>query len=163
MRSLQPYFASMEMLKAWRFLKPIPPLNLDLHNFLQLTQAILDSWPRWPHQNLLIIPSISSHKPFGNWKQLMVYVGIAWATAFIRISLPPMERFFSFHPDNFLPTLSLISANTSFLDLPMIEGRPRYLLCRESYIGPKIFRVSFFFSSSILALKKTEDLSVLIF
>ena len=93
----------------------------------------------------------------------MVYIGIAWATAFMRISLPLIERIFSFHPNNILPTLSLISANNSFLDLPMIEGRPRYLLCRESCISPKIFRVSFFFSSVVLAQKKTEDLSVLIF
>ena len=41
--SLQPCFASMARLNAWRFLKPILPLSLDLYNFLQLTQAILDS------------------------------------------------------------------------------------------------------------------------
>ena len=153
----------MARLNAWRFLKPIPPLSLDLHNFLQLTQSILDSWPRWPHQNLLIMLSISSHKPLGSWKQLIVYVGIAQATALIKISLPPIERIFSFHPDSFLPTHSLISANTSILDLPMIEGRPRYLLYHESYIGPRISKVSTFFSIGVLALKKTDDLFVLIF
>ena len=46
---------------------------------------------------------------------------------------------------------------------PIIEGRPKYLPCLESCIGIKYSKTSFFFSSSVLALKKTEDLSVLIF
>ena len=46
---------------------------------------------------------------------------------------------------------------------PIIEGRPKYLPCLESCIGIKYSKTSFFFSSSVLVLKKTEDLSVLIF
>ena len=28
-----------------------------------------------------------------------------------------------------------------FFDFPIIEGRPRYFLCRESCIGPRILRI----------------------
>ena len=52
---------------------------------------------------------------------------------------------------------------TSILDLPMIEGRLRYLLCRESCITPRMSNVSIFFSLGVLALEKIQDLSVLIF
>ena len=45
----------------------------------------------------------------------------------------------------------------------MIEGRLRYLLCRESCITPRMSNVSIFFSLGVLALEKIQDLSVLIF
>lgn len=92
-----------------------------------------------------------------------MYVGTAWATTFIRISLPSIESIFSFHPESFLPTFSFISTKTSFLDLPIIEGRPRYFKCLESCIGPRMSRITFFVSWVVLRLKKTDDLSVFIF
>ena len=48
----------------------------------------------------------SSQRPFGSWKQLIEYVGIAWATALIKISFPPIERIFYFQPESLFPTLS---------------------------------------------------------
>ena len=92
-----------------------------------------------------------------------MYVGIAWATALIRISRPPINRIFSFHPGSFFSTLSLISANISTFDLPIIEGRPSYFFCRVSCIGLNISNTSHLLSSGVLLLKKTEDLSALIF
>jgi len=44
-----------------------------------------------------------------------------------------------------------------------MEGRPRYLVWRESCIVPKVVRVSSFTSWGVFAEKKIEDLSVLIF
>lgn len=108
------------------------------------------------------MPSRSSHNPFGRRKQLIVYVGTAWATAFIRTSFPPIKRIFSL-PESFLPTFSFNSAKTSFLDLPIIEGRPRYLECLESCIEPRISRTSLFVSWAVLRLKNIDDLSMSIF
>ena len=70
--NLQPCLASMAKLKAWRFRNPMSPFKFDLHMLFQLTQAILLSCYLCPHQNLLIIPSISSQSPLGSQKQLMV-------------------------------------------------------------------------------------------
>ena len=78
------------------------------------------------------------------------------------ISLPLIESIFPFHHDNFFPTLTLISAKTSIFDLPIIDGRPRYLVCREPLIGPRVLITSPFTSSGVLRLKNIDDLSVLI-
>ena len=83
--------------------------------------------------------------------------------AFIKISLPPMDKNFSFHPISFFPTLSFISLKACFFDLLIIEGRPRYFVGLASYIGLRLSFTSALFSSSIFLLKNTEDLFVLIF
>ena len=107
-RSLHACLASMAKLKAWRFRKPIPPWILDLHIFFQATQASFCSWCHCLHQKLHIMLSRSSHRPFGRRKQLIVYVGTAWAIALIRISLPPIESiFFLSIPKAYFP-LSLL-------------------------------------------------------
>ena len=141
----------------------MPPWSLDRHIFLQLTHAILFSLSFCPHQKLLIIFSRSWQWVLGSWKQLMVYASTAWATALIRISLPPMEMSLPFQPVSFLATLSLTSANTCIFYFPMMEGNPKYLLYRESCIGPRMFRMLSLNSWGVFGLKNTEDLSVLIF
>ena len=93
----------------------------------------------------------------------MVYMGTACAMALMGISRLTMERSFSFHPASFLPTLSLISAKTCVFDFLIKEGRPRYFLCQQSYIGPSMLRISSLAAEGVLGLKKTEDLSGLIF
>ena len=55
------------------FLNPMPPFSLYLQRFFQLTHAIFYSCFLCPHQNLLIMPSISSQSPLGRRKQLIVY------------------------------------------------------------------------------------------
>ena len=87
----------------------------------------------------------------------MVYVRIAYATALIRISLPLIDNIFSFQPESFFPTFSFISAMTWFFDLPIIDGRPRYLLCLESCIEPRMSKASFLMSGAVFWLKNTED------
>ena len=65
-----------------------------------------------------------------------MYVGIACATAFMRISFLPIERSLPFHPASFCLILSLRIEKTCFFDLLMKDGRPKYLVCLESCIGP---------------------------
>ena len=155
--------ASIALLKALKFLNPIPPLAFCLHIVFQLTQLIFVSCCCCPHQKFLIILSISSHRLWGRRKHPIVYVGIAWATTFIRISLPPIERSLPFHPANFCPILSLRIEKTCFFDLPMKDGRPKYLVCLESCIGPRVSKILSLTSWDVLGLKKMEDFSVLIF
>ena len=155
--------ASIALLKACRFLNPIPLLAFCLHIVFQLTQHIFVSYCLWPHQKFFIILSISSHRLWGRRKHPIVYVGIAWATTFIRISLPPIERSLPFHLANFCPILSLRIKKTCFFDLPMKDGRPKYLVCLESCIRPRVSKISSLTSWEVLGLKKMEDFSVLIF
>ena len=141
----------------------MPPLAFGLHILFQLIQVISDSFCFCPHQKLLIILSMSSHKPCRSWKQLIVYVGIAWAMALMRISFPPIERSLPFYPSSFWPTLSFRTTNTCFFDLPIKDRRPRYLMCLESCMGPKMLKISCLVSWVVLGLKSTDDLLVLIF
>ena len=141
-RIRQSCLARKALLKSCKFLKPIPPLVFCLHMVFQLTQHILVSCCRWPHQKFLIILSISSHRLWGRRTHPMVYVGIAWATALMRISFPPMERSFLFHPASFCPILSYRIANTCVFDLPIKDGRPKYFVCLVSCIGPRLAKIS---------------------
>ena len=88
-RILQAYFASMAWLKALKFRNPMPPFAFEIHILFQLTQLIFASFCFWPHQKFRIILSKSSHKLCGSSKQLIVYIGISWAIALMRISSPP--------------------------------------------------------------------------
>ena len=92
-----------------------------------------------------------------------MYVGIARATALIKISFPPIERSLPFQPASFLPILSFKIEKTCFFDLPIREGRPRYLVSLEFCIGPRILKISSLVAWAVLGLKKMEDLSVFTF
>ena len=146
-----------------------------------------DFWIPYLHKALICINSSSSPTPFlshdffdptrnSSWFYLSHHreflaiesnswcmCGTAWATNFIIISLPPMKRNFSFQLANFLLTLSLMSAKTWFLDLPIRERRPRYFPCWEHCIGPRMLKISSLTSLAVLGLKKIEDLSAFIF
>ena len=141
----------------------MPPYAFEIHIFFQPTQLIFASFCFWPHQKFHIILSKSSHKLCGSWKQLIVYVGIAWVTALMRISFPPIERSLPFQPANFCPILSFKMEKTGVLDLPMKDGSPKYLVCFECCIGPKMLKISSLISWRVFGLKNTEYLSVLIF
>lgn len=93
----------------------------------------------------------------------MVYVGIAYAIALMRISFPPIERSLPFQLASFCPTLFFNVVKTCFLDLPMNDGRPTYLVCLESCMGPRMAKISSLTAWVVLGLKNTGDLSVLIF
>ena len=101
-------FSKHSKIESLKVLKSHTSFLFALHIFDQHTQAIFYSCCLCPHQKFLIIPSMSSHRPFGSRKHPIVYVGTACAMTFIKISLPPMDNNFSFHPISFFPTLAFI-------------------------------------------------------
>ena len=80
--------ANNESLNFSISLKPKPPTSLASHKHFQFTQWTFQLSPLYPHQYFLIKTSNSFTNPLGSLKQLIVYVGIAWITDFIRTSLP---------------------------------------------------------------------------
>ena len=102
-RIRQSCFVGIALLKTCKFLKPMPPQAFCLHIAFQLTQHILVSCYLWPHQKFLIMLSISSHKLWGRRKQPIVYVGIACATALMRISFPPIDNSLPFQLASLCP------------------------------------------------------------
>ena len=124
--SRHPYFANMAKLNCFSYLNPIPPQAFGAQSFSQLIHAIFHSSLHCPHQKFLIILVISSQRESGILKQLIVYIGIAWATAFIRTSFTALNNRFSFQPTNFLASFVLTSLKVFFLFLPTKDGRPRY-------------------------------------
>lgn len=126
-RILQPCFANSAKLKASSSRKPIPPFALGLHIELQALQHMLLLVPFLPHQNCLIMPSISSYKDLDNKKHCMAYVRIACNTDLVNISLPAWDRIFSFYPCSFFQTLSFRYWNVCLLEWPSKYGNPRYL------------------------------------
>ena len=126
---LQPCLARRARLKALKSLKPSPPSAFGLHSFCHDTQAIFLALSFFPHQKPLSIDAISAQRESGSLKQFMVYVGVAYATAFIRISLLALDNNLPFQPAIFLPTWSLIRLKAFFFPLPTIGGNPKYFSC----------------------------------
>ena len=155
-RILRACLARRARLKAWRFRNPKPPRDFGLHIFFQPIQEIFGSWffcpnPKIPHHSFKLIT-----KAFWKLKVTHCVGGDSLGHCLDKNFLPPPppKRATSlFQPTNFKPTLSLISAKTYFLDLPMMEGRPRYLLCLESYMGPKMLKIASFSSRVVFGLK----------
>lgn len=139
---------------------PIPLPTLGSQSLSQLSQTIFLSSCFWPHQNLRIILVKSSQREFGSLKQLMVYVGIAWATTLINTSLPAFERSFSFHPANFLLRFSLISLKEYLLFLPTRDVNPRYFSCCRITCALNLFLISSWISQGVLQLKNKEVLNL---
>jgi len=65
-------------------------------------------------------------KPLKNLKMLMLYFGIAWATAFISTFLLAHETSLYIKEDNWPLIRSRIKRNGFFFNLPLVIGRPRY-------------------------------------
>jgi hypothetical protein len=125
-KSLQHYLASKAVLKQSMSLNPRPPRSLLLPILLQAIQAILLEFSLKLHQNFPIMALISFVKAFGMRNMLIVYVGIAWMTAFSKTSFPACVRNFSFQPFNLAQILSLMKLKEETLDLPIRAGSPRY-------------------------------------
>ena len=92
--NLHPCFANMAKLKLRMSLKPKPPSFFDWTRDSQLFQCIFFSSPLWPHQNLAHIMFNSLQSFTGSRNTPIVYVGIDWATAFIRTSFPSCSKAF---------------------------------------------------------------------
>ena len=125
-RILHPCLAKRAKLKALRSLNPIPHSAFDVHNFFHDTQAIFLSFSFCPHQKLPIKEFRSLHNESGSLNTLIVYVGVACATALIRTSRPALDNSLLFYPVIFLPTWSLIRLKAFFFPLPTSAGSPRY-------------------------------------
>ena len=135
-------------------------MHFGSHNFSQLNQAIFFSFAFCPHQKFLTMLVSSSHKASGNLKQLMVYVGIAWATALISTSLPALDSIFSFQPASFLRSFSLISLKVFLLFLPTNDGKPKYFSCYLITWAPNLCFISYWMSSGVFLLKNREVLAL---
>ena len=115
----QPCLAKRARLKALRSPKPNPPSSFSAHILSQLSHAILFLPSFWPHQNLWIIPANSSHRESGSLKTLIVYVGMACATALMRTSLLAWDNSFSFQPESLLSSFSFKALKVCFLICPL--------------------------------------------
>lgn len=122
----QPCLAKRAELKTSRSLKPKPPSAFDLPIFSQLSHAVFLPELFVPHQKLLLKELSFLHKPVGSLKTDILYDGIDWITALIKISLPACNSSHSLQPSNQACTLPTIPANVEFLALPTMAGNPRY-------------------------------------
>ena len=123
--NLQPCFASIVKLKWCKSLNPIPSSSFGLVSLSQLSQWIFLSFLTYPYQNRAHMDWSSSHNLIGNWKTLILYVGIDCATALIRISFPACDKIFPFHPCSFFHTLSLRKEKVCYLLCPTKVGNPK--------------------------------------
>lgn len=104
---------------------------------------------------------ISSHRFFGSKRQLMVCAGIACATAFISISLPALDKSFSFQANSFLANLSFNYWNVFRFDLLTNDGNPRYFSCCLISSAPNICFMLSCVSIGVFRLKNNEIFSLL--
>lgn len=158
-----PCFSSRAKLKAFKSLNPIPPFALGLHNLSHVIHGIFLSSFFCPHQNRLIMAPSSLHNESGSLKQLMEYVGMAWATAFISVSLPALDSNFPFQPTILFPTWSLILLKAFFFPLPTNEGSLRYCSCCPMIYAPNRSLMESWISVDMFLLKNREVLSLFIF
>jgi hypothetical protein len=86
-------------------------------------------------------------------KTIIAYVGTAWATRLIKISLPPIHRSFSIQPLMHIVILSIRCLKQSLLSAPTKASKPRYLSLRDPLIISKDSHTSNFTSVSILPKK----------
>ena len=146
------------MLKSFKSSKPIPPFSFGKHILSQLIHASFFSSFTCPHQNCLTIPVNLSHRVLGSLKQLIVYDGIAWATAFIIISFLAFESNFSFHLASLFNTRYFNWENRFLLDLPTKEGSPRSDPCGFMTCTPNIILIVSLTPMAVLWLKNKEVL-----
>lgn len=94
-RSLQACLAKRAWLKALISLNPMPPMDFGNIILSHATHAIFLLPASTPHQYCLMSRVNSSQTDMGNLNTLIMYVGIAYATAFIKISLLAIDMYFS--------------------------------------------------------------------
>ena len=88
---LQLCFANNAWLKQAKSLNP-SPLIFAWHKLLQFAQWMPFCSFFDPHQNWAMALLMSSHTVMGILNTLIAWVSTAWATALIKISLPPLEN-----------------------------------------------------------------------
>ena len=158
--SLQHCFDNRVVLNIWRFWNPIPPSSFAVQSLSHFNQWIFLLSVFCPHQYWAIRLFTSSHHVLGRRKQFIMYVGIACATAFIRISLPAFERNFSFHPWRRCTILSFMPLKIDLFDLPMRAGRPRYLSKFWTPFDPQRSWIDLRVAGKVFGLKKIAVFSL---
>ncbi|CAL1383752.1 unnamed protein product [Linum trigynum] len=70
-------------------------------------------------------------------KRHIMYVGIAWITAFRRVSFRPGDSNRLFQASAFFSILVIRNANVSLLHPPHFVGTPRYLAWQVEELNPR--------------------------
>lgn len=115
-----------------------------------------------PHQYFAMQDVMPLQTFLVNWKQLMLYVGIAWITGFKIISLPAqVSIFFADQTWILLLALSPIWSKVPLMILPTAVGRPKYLSLKATTRIPNLwFTICRTFLGE-LGLKKTAPFNLL--
>jgi hypothetical protein len=100
--------ANIAWLNSFRSRKLMPPIFFDSNNLYQAIQCTFLCSEFFPHQKYRVNCMSSSHSVAGSLKTLIVYVGIAWATALIITSLAIEDMFLSAQLLNLFTSFSLI-------------------------------------------------------
>ena len=151
------------VLKAFKSLKPILPFSFVVHIFFHDIHAIFLSFSFCPHQKLLIIEFSSLQSEFGSLKQLIVYVGVTWATALMSTSRPALDNNLPFHPAISLPTWSFIQLKAFLFPFLINGGSPRYFSWCWMIWASNFCCTYSFVSLGVFLLKKREVFSLFSF
>lgn len=123
----QPCLESKARLKFCKSRSPIPP-SLRLHKISHLFQLMPLFPSRFvPHQNELNMLWNSSQREVGIMNVLIQYVGIACSTILIRTSFPALDKSLLLQLWILFQSLSFNKLKIAFFDLPISDGKPRYL------------------------------------
>jgi hypothetical protein len=130
-------FANIILLKHNNSPNPKPPKDFELQIFNQLIHAIFVSFSLDAHQNRNIGELISRYKALDSWNTLILYVGIAWITALIIISLIFSYLYEEFFLNSYPLIHSLMLLNLLVFDFPTIACSLKYfsiitLRCRNT-------------------------------
>jgi len=115
------------LLKVSKSRKPSPPLSFLFVSRPQFFQWIPDLLLLFCHQNLATFFSTDVQIETRSLNINIAYCESTCTTILIKISFPPFEMRFYFHPSNFALTRLRIQANISFLEPPQSGGIPKYL------------------------------------
>lgn len=154
--TLHSRFANRALLKHLISLKLSPPYSLESPSFFHFLQYILLSFRFLLNQNWAMIRAISLHNLLERVKTPIVYVGMAWTTAFRSISLPTWDKkefyqlWIRFH------NLSFSSPNVLYFDWPIVEGKPKYLASLPQDDTPAFANIISLVSLLVLALKNID-------
>lgn len=105
--------------------------------------------------------SSSVQRVDGSLKKLIANVGIAKATIFKSTSLPYWDRSLPFQVCSLCQTLALIPEKAFLLELPIMEGKPRYFSYCQVSLQPHNSITSPRVSLLVLCLKIMVVLSLL--
>lgn len=108
-------------------MKPKLPHTFDSPIFFHFLRWIFLSFYRWDHQNRAMDAVISLHSFFERRNTLMVYIKMACITTFNNIFFSSQETNELFQLWSLDHILFFSFPKFWYLDLPTVEGKPKYL------------------------------------